>query len=85
VRLKNKVTVITGAGHGIGKACAQRFAKEGAQTSMKGQFVANALCETGQSGWARATDVASCASVEELARETLEQFLANLTIYRVNN
>ena len=30
MRFKNKVVVITGAGSGIGRACAQEFAKEGA-------------------------------------------------------
>jgi len=29
MRLQNKITVITGAGHGIGKAYAQWFAAEG--------------------------------------------------------
>ena len=31
MRFKDKVAIITGAGHGIGKAIAQRLAKEGAQ------------------------------------------------------
>ena len=31
MKLKNRVVVITGAGSGIGRACAAEFAKEGAQ------------------------------------------------------
>src|SRR5207249_4224727 len=31
MQLRNKVTVITGAAQGIGLACAERFAKEGAR------------------------------------------------------
>ena len=30
MRLQNKVTIITGAAHGIGKAYSRRFAEEGA-------------------------------------------------------
>ena len=30
MRLKNKITAVTGAGSGIGKAAAQTFAREGA-------------------------------------------------------
>lgn len=32
MRLENKMTVITGTGHGIERAYAQRIAEEGAQT-----------------------------------------------------
>ena len=93
MRLHNKVTLITGAGHGIGKAYAQRFAEEGARVviadidEQAGQSIAAALCEAGQSGWARTTDVRSYQSIEGLVHETLDRFgridvlLNNAAIY----
>ncbi len=93
MKLQNKVTVITGAGHGIGKAYAQRFAAEGAQVVLAdideraGQSVAAALRESGLSAWARTTDVRDYKSIEGLVHETLERFgridilLNNAAIY----
>jgi len=93
MRLQNKVTVITGAGHGIGKAYAQRFAAEGAQVviadihEQAGQSVASALRESGLSAWARTTDVRDYKSIEGLVHETLGRFgridvlLNNAAIY----
>ena len=63
MRLHNKVVVITGAAHGIGRAYARRFAEEGAQVVVAdidgqgGHTVAQALADTGFSAWARANDV----------------------------
>lgn len=93
MRLENKITIITGAGHGIGKAYAQRFAREGAGVVIAeidenaGQEVARALSQEGFSAWARPTDVRSYPSVEGLMRETVERFgridvlLNNAAIY----
>ncbi len=80
MKLQNKVTLITGAGHGIGKAYAQRFAAEGAQVILAdideraGQSVAAAVRESGLSAWARTTDVRDYKSIEGLVHETLERF-----------
>jgi 3-oxoacyl-[acyl-carrier protein] reductase len=93
MRLQNKVTVITGAAHGIGKAYARRFAEEGAHVviadidSGGGQKAAKALMESGFSVWARATDVRNYLNVEGLMRETADRFgridvlLNNAAIY----
>jgi 3-oxoacyl-[acyl-carrier protein] reductase len=93
MRLQNKVTVITGAAHGIGKAYARRFAEEGAHVviadidSGGGQTAAKALMQAGFSAWARATDVRNYLNVEGLMRETADRFgridvlLNNAAIY----
>jgi len=93
MRLKNKVTIITGAGHGIGKAYARRFAEEGAHVviadidARAGEATAKALLDAGGSAWARATDVTKYSNVEGLMRETVDKFgridvlLNNAAIY----
>jgi 3-oxoacyl-[acyl-carrier protein] reductase len=93
MRLKDKVTVITGAAHGIGKAYARRFAEEGAHVviadidSGGAQSVAKELTALGFSAWARTTDVRSYLSVEGVMRDTADKFgrvdvlLNNAAIY----
>ena len=93
MRLQDKVTVITGAAHGIGKAYARRFAEEGAHVviadidSGGAQSVAKELTALGFSAWARTTDVRSYLSVEGVMRDTADKFgrvdvlLNNAAIY----
>lgn len=93
MRLEGKVTIITGAGHGIGRAYARRFADEGAHVviadidGLAGDRVASEIGAAEGSAWARATDVADYGSVEGLVRETVDRFghidvlLNNAAIY----
>lgn len=93
MRLDNKVTIITGAAHGIGKAYARRFAEEGAHVIIAdidgqgGESAAKALLDAGFSAWSRATDVTNYSNVQGLMRESLEKFgridvlLNNAAIY----
>jgi len=75
--LAGKVVIVTGAGHGIGRAVAERFALEGARVVVndldqsRADEVARAL---GGDAIAVRADVARTSDVEALFGATLEQF-----------
>jgi NAD(P)-dependent dehydrogenase (short-subunit alcohol dehydrogenase family) len=80
MRLKGKVTVITGAGSGIGKEAAFLFAGEGASVVVAdlegkgGERVASALEADGKPALFVPTDVSKAASVEAMVAATEERF-----------
>ena len=78
--LKDKVALITGAGSGIGRASALRFANEGAKVmvaDLKTESAGNTATEITRAGGVAhsfAVDVRVGAEVEKLVNETMRQF-----------
>ncbi|MGA9174525.1 MAG: glucose 1-dehydrogenase [Thermoactinomyces sp.] len=80
MRLANKVAIITGAGSGIGRATAQRFAVEGAKVVVadinpeSGAETVAAVKEQGGEATYIAVDTSSYENVELLVQETLRLY-----------
>jgi NAD(P)-dependent dehydrogenase (short-subunit alcohol dehydrogenase family) len=78
--LKGKVTLVTGASQGLGKALALAFAREGAHVVVNARGeesirpVAEEIEETGAEVLAVAGDVSKGADVERIVHETVERF-----------
>jgi len=80
MRLAGKIAMITGAGAGIGRACAELFAREGACVSIA-EFdseTGEAACQQVTSQGGRAifvkTDVSSPENVEDAVKRTVAAF-----------
>jgi NAD(P)-dependent dehydrogenase (short-subunit alcohol dehydrogenase family) len=78
MKLKDRVVVITGAGSGIGRACAREFAKEAARVVVADidlpkawETVAQIEADRG-AALAVQTDVSNPTSVQNLVRKTIE-------------
>ena len=79
-RLKDKVTLITGASQGLGRALALAFAREGARVVVNARSeesvrpVAGEVEDAGAEVLAVAADVSKGADVERLVGESVERF-----------
>jgi len=78
-QLENQIAVVTGAGRGIGRAIALKFAAEGAdvacvsRTSANSEKVAAEVRALGRQAWAHAVDVANSAAVTAAAAKILAE------------
>ena len=79
-RLKDKISIVTGAGRGIGEATALSYAAQGSavviaeRDLVTGRAVADAIIAKGGRALFVETDVTSIASVDAMAERTLSTF-----------
>jgi NAD(P)-dependent dehydrogenase (short-subunit alcohol dehydrogenase family) len=76
-RLRGKRTIVTGAGSGIGRAIALRFAAEGARvviSDVDEEAAARVAAEAGGETLVRKTDVTSTSEVETLVQTSVEEW-----------
>ncbi|MBN2135687.1 MAG: glucose 1-dehydrogenase, partial [Acidobacteria bacterium] len=80
LQLENKTAIITGAGSGIGRAIAKRFAEEGAGVVIAeikpdaGKKVEEEIRKAGHKALFVETDVSKSKSVENMVNKTIEEF-----------
>jgi 3-oxoacyl-[acyl-carrier protein] reductase len=78
-QLANQIALVTGAGRGIGRAIALKFAAEGAdlvcvsRTAENSEKVANEIRALGRRAWAHAVDVADANQVVSVTEKILSE------------
>lgn len=78
-QLSNQIAVVTGAGRGIGRAIALKFAEEGAdvvcvsRTAENSEKVAREVRATGRKAWAYAFDISDSAAVAAVGEKIIEE------------
>ena len=77
MRLKDKTTIVTGAGSGFGKGIAMRFAKEGARVGVidiNAEAAREVASQTGDSAFAMEADVSIDGDVSRMVQEALDRW-----------
>ncbi len=80
-RLEGRVALVTGAGHGIGRACARRMGQEGARLAVvdiRAGAAEETACllrdEDGIEAWAWETDVSDQGQIERAVASVLDRY-----------
>lgn len=76
-RLANKVAIVTGAGSGIGRACALALAREGASVTLVGRRkdrLERAAQQIGDSALVVSADVGKKSDIDRMVAQTVSRF-----------